>query len=106
MRLCTDAGITPRILHTANPMHLIVGLVAAGLGFAILPASVRNLQRPDVIYRTLQPQPPRVEIAAAWRPDDPSPVLRAFLAVMRDVVGHQTSAGRSSVPGIVPPTAG
>ena len=27
-------------------MHLIVSLVAAGLGFALLPASVRNLQRP------------------------------------------------------------
>ena len=106
MRLCADAGITPRVLHAANPMHLIVGLVAAGLGFAILPASVRNLQRPDVIYRTLQPQPPRVEIAAAWRPDDPSPVLRAFLEVMRNVVGHQTQAGRPSAPGGDSPSTG
>ncbi len=90
MRLCTDAGITPRVLHEANPLHLIVGLVAAGLGFALLPASVRKLQRPDVVYRPLHPHPPKVEIAAAWRFDEPSPILRAFLGVMREVVGqHQ-----------------
>ncbi len=106
MRLCAEAGITPRVLHSANPMHLIVSLVAAGLGFAILPASVRNLQRPDVVYRTLQPQPPKVEIAAAWRPDEPSPVLHAFLDVMRDVVGHQTRAGRPAAQGGVSSSTG
>jgi DNA-binding transcriptional LysR family regulator len=79
-------------------MHLMVSLVAAGLGFAILPASVRNLQRPDVVYRPLEPQPPKVVVAAAWRPDEPSPVLRAFLGVMREVVGDHTPAGRPSAP--------
>ena len=28
MRLCADAGITPRFLHEANPLPLIIGLVA------------------------------------------------------------------------------
>jgi DNA-binding transcriptional LysR family regulator len=108
MRLCADAGITPRVLHAANPMHLIIGLVAADLGFALLPASVRNLQRPDVVYRPLEPQPPRVVVAAAWRPDEPSPVLRAFLSVMREVVGHQTPAASPAAPGddVVPPAMG
>lgn len=86
LRLCADADITPRILHGANPMHLIISLVAAGLGFTLVPTSVRNLQRPDIAYRPLEPQPPKAVIAAAWRPDEPSPVLRAFLSVMREVV--------------------
>jgi DNA-binding transcriptional LysR family regulator len=98
MRLCADAGITPRVLHEANPLHLIIGLVAAGLGFALLPASVRNLQRPDVVYRPLEPQPPKVEVVAAWRRDEPSPVLRAFLGVMRDVVSQHTPARRPPAP--------
>lgn len=97
-RLCAEAGITPCILHAANPLHLIVSLVAAGLGFAFVPASVRNLQRPDVVYRPLKPQPPNVVVAAAWRADEPSPVLRAFIEVMREVVGHRTSTGRPSTP--------
>jgi len=108
MRLCAEAGITPRVLHEANPMHLIIGLVAAGLGFALLPASVRNLQRPDVVYRALQPQPPKVVVAAAWRPDEPSPVLHAFLGVMREVVGPQPAAASTSALGdrTVPTTTG
>jgi DNA-binding transcriptional LysR family regulator len=108
MRLCADTGITPRVLHEANPMHLIIGLVAAGLGFALLSASVRNLQRPDVVYRPLRPQPPKVVVAAAWRPDEPSPVLHAFLGVMREVVGTQPPPGSPSAPGdgTVPPPTG
>jgi DNA-binding transcriptional LysR family regulator len=108
MRLCAGAGITPRVLHEANPMHLIIGLVAAGLGFALLPASVRNLQRPDVVYRTLQPQPPKVVVAAAWRADEPSPILHAFLGIMREVVGPQPAAEEPSAPGgdTVPPSKG
>jgi DNA-binding transcriptional LysR family regulator len=96
MRLCADAGIMPRVLHEANPLHLIIGLVAAGLGFTLLPASVRKLQRPDVVYRPIDPQPPRVEIAAAWRIDEPSPVLREFLGVMREVVSQHGPTGQRS----------
>lgn len=102
IRLCTDAGITPRVLHGANPLHLIIGLVAAGLGFTLLPASVRKLQRPDVVYRPLHPQPPKVVIAAAWRSDEPSPMLRAFLGVMRGVVGQQAPTGQGAAPTLDP----
>lgn len=92
MRLCADVGVTPKLLQGPNPLHLIVGLVAAGLGFAILPASVRNLRRPDIVYRPLHPQPPRVVLAAAWRSDGPAPVLRTFLTVVREVTGRATES--------------
>lgn len=100
MRLCAEAGITPRVLHEANPLHLIIGLVAAGLGFTLLPASVRKLQRPDVVYRPVVPQPPKVVIAAAWRIDEPSPTLHAFLGVMREVIGQRVPTGSSPAPGL------
>lgn len=82
-----EVEATPRIVQLANPLHLILALVAAGLGIALVPAAIRNLRYPDIVYRPLTPQPPRVALAAAWRPDDPSPVLAAFLAVMREVTG-------------------
>lgn len=112
MELCADAGVTPNLLLGPNPLHLRLSLVAAGLGFAIVPASVRNLRRPDLVYRALHPQPPKLILAAAWRPDDPSPTLRAFLGVMREVIQRQrpvepstpriTLAGsaRAGAPGI------
>jgi len=94
MRLCAEAGVSLNLLQGPNPLHLHLSLVAAGVGFAIVPASVRNLRRPDLVYRPLHPQPARVVLAAAWRPDDSSPVLRSFLAVTRNVTN------RASMPSL------
>lgn len=78
-----DAGLTPRIGQEAIQMQTIVGLVSAGMGFALVPQSVSNLKRPGVEYKALAGKPPMVEIGLAWRNDNPSPVLRAFLELLR-----------------------
>jgi hypothetical protein len=48
---------------------------------------MRNLGRSGVVYRPLAGQTPQLETALAWRSDDPSPVLTAFLASAREVAG-------------------
>ena len=73
------AGVTPHIGQEAIQMQTIVGLVSAGMGIALVPQSVSNLQRPGVDYRELQDQTPLVETGLAWRRDNVSPVLQAFL---------------------------
>ena len=64
-------------------MQTIVGLVSAGMGIALVPQSVSNLKRPGVEYRALKEASPLVEIGLAWRKDNTSPVLRAFLKLMK-----------------------
>jgi DNA-binding transcriptional LysR family regulator len=78
-----DAGITPRIGQEAIQMQTIVGLVSAGMGIALVPQSVSNLKRPGVEYKGLAGDPPTVETGLAWRRGNASPVLRAFLELMR-----------------------
>lgn len=78
-----EAGITPRIGQEAIQMQTIVGLVSAGMGIALVPQSVSNLKRPGVEYKPLAGNPPTVETGLAWRRDNASPVLRAFLDLMR-----------------------
>jgi DNA-binding transcriptional LysR family regulator len=82
-----EAGITPRIGQEAIQMQTIVGLVSAGMGIALVPQSVSNLKRPGVEYKGLAGRlagnPPTVETGLAWRRDNASPVLRAFLELMR-----------------------
>jgi DNA-binding transcriptional LysR family regulator len=78
-----DAGLTPHIAQEAIQMQTIVGLVSAGMGIALVPQSVSNLQRPGVEYRALTGKPPVVETGLAWRRDNDSPVLRAFLDLLR-----------------------
>lgn len=78
-----DAGMTPRIGQEAIQMQTIVGLVSAGMGIALVPQSVSNLKRPGVDYRQLAGNAPLVETGLAWRRDNGSPVLRAFLELLR-----------------------
>lgn len=78
-----EAGLTPRIGQEAIQMQTIVGLVSAGMGIALVPQSVSNLKRPGVEYKLLAGKTPMVETGLAWRRDNTSPVLRAFLELLR-----------------------
>jgi DNA-binding transcriptional LysR family regulator len=78
-----DAGLTPRIGQEAIQMQTIVSLVSAGMGIALVPQSVSNLKRPGVEYKPLANKTPSIETGFAWRRDSESPVLRAFLELLR-----------------------
>jgi DNA-binding transcriptional LysR family regulator len=82
--VCQHAGFSPRVIQEVNEMQVMLGFVAAELGIALLSASVKHFQRPGVVYRELQPSTPEVALAMVWRRDDPSAILQAFLAVVRE----------------------
>ena len=77
-----DAGVTPHIGQEAIQMQTIVGLVSAGMGMALVPQSVSNLQRPGVDYRCLSDPVPEIQTSLAWRRDSNSTVLRALLELL------------------------
>ncbi|KQV37098.1 LysR family transcriptional regulator [Massilia sp. Root335] len=79
------AGITPAVGQQAIQMQTIVSLVSAGMGLALVPQSVSNLMRPGVEYRALADTTPLVETGIAWRRDNPSPVLKGFLELLRTI---------------------
>ncbi|HVW25589.1 MAG TPA: LysR substrate-binding domain-containing protein [Polyangiaceae bacterium] len=81
--MCHEAGFSPRIVQQA-PQLDIVSLVAAGYGVAILPESIREMRRPGVELRPIIGAP-FIDLLAAWRASNASPVLRTFLDVMRNV---------------------
>lgn len=78
--LFARAGIVPTIGQAAIQMQTIVSLVAAGLGMAVVPASLRNLQRRGVVYREPAGRSAQVEVGLVWRDDDTSPALARFVA--------------------------
>jgi DNA-binding transcriptional LysR family regulator len=91
--VCRRAGFAPRVVHETASMQTNLGLIAAGLGVSLLPAAIRNLARAGVVYRPLAPPVPYVEMAVAYRRDERAPVLRAFLATVRDAVGSRRGDG-------------
>jgi len=82
--MCRAAGFSPHIVQEAQ-MQTIVSLVAAGIGVALVPATLQNLSRRGLVYKGLRGEPSRLELAVAWRRGDTSPLLRAFLDVVREM---------------------
>jgi DNA-binding transcriptional LysR family regulator len=78
---CKAAGFSPRVEQEAIQMQTIVSLVSAELGVALIPASLTNLQRTGVTYKSLQGGSPLTEIHLAWRRGDDLPALRVFVDV-------------------------
>jgi DNA-binding transcriptional LysR family regulator len=88
MGTCHASGLSSAVANRNAPSQTTaLSLVAAGVGVSLVWECMRNLGRPGVVYRPLAEPTPRLETALAWRRDDSSPVLAAFLALAREVAG-------------------
>ncbi|HSD54008.1 MAG TPA: LysR family transcriptional regulator [Burkholderiales bacterium] len=87
--LCRRTGFSPRVEQEAIQMQTIVSLVAAGMGVALVPASLMNMRRTGVVYRPLAERSPAVEVGVVWRRSDEAPATRAFLASARAWAARQ-----------------
>ncbi|CAG9177486.1 LysR family transcriptional regulator [Cupriavidus respiraculi] len=89
-------GLVPTIGQEAIQMQTIVSLVSAGMGVALVPASLCNLRRTGVSYLPLRDAAPDIETGLAWREggaDGPGPVLRSFIGIASTL-----AAERGAVP--------
>lgn len=91
---CRMAGFRPRVEQEAIQMQTIVSLVAAGMGVALVPASLTLMRRTGVVYRTLAENSPLVEIGLAWRARDDSPAVGALVAAALNGAKSAASARR------------
>ncbi len=82
---CLQQGFAPRVAQEASQTHAVIGLVSAGIGVALVPASAQEIRLRGVEFRPLADKSPPVGTCLAWRRDDPSPVLRAFVETARRV---------------------
>ena len=82
--ICQQAGFLLNARHVVDHPQTTMALVAAEAGISLVPASYENVRRPGVIYRPIRPSV-SVKMIAAWKTDDKSSVVRAFLDALRTV---------------------
>lgn len=82
-------GGPARIAQEAIQMQTIISLVSAGMGIALVPASLCHLARTGVRYVGLREDAPSLETGLVWRRDDAAPTLKRFLEIA--VEAHQQS---------------
>lgn len=95
VQICRQAGFNPTIVQETNEIQMLLGFIAAGMGISLLPASVRHYQRPGVVYRTLQPPAPEIELAIVWQQNNSSPVLQRFINMVREFVRQNFRASNT-----------
>jgi DNA-binding transcriptional LysR family regulator len=85
--MCEQAGFAPRVVQHATQIHTVVGLVGAGLGVAVVPASGRNLHPRQVRFVGISDKTEPVHVALAWRRGQETPAMLSFRKVTLEVVG-------------------
>lgn len=94
VELATKAKFHPIIRQEAQQVTGLLALVAAGVGMALVPASLRAVHLPEVCMIELKDAHAQLLLAVARRKADPSPVLARFLdAVKTRGEGVSTPAG-------------
>jgi DNA-binding transcriptional LysR family regulator len=86
VRCCHVAGFEPSVSFESDDYQTVQGLVAAGVGVALIPELALSVVREDIAIRALFPQPPaRRVIAATAAGARLIPAAPAMLSVLEEV---------------------
>lgn len=93
LQACAVAGFSPRIVQEARQMQTIGGLVAGGVGIALMPALFAVLKSPGVVFRELSGAGSPVPYTLALALRTPSPLIEVFCRI----AGEQAAAWQRAV---------
>ena len=100
---CQQANVPLHPIHGADNVVSHLHMVAAGLGFALLPDYVGTILPAGVVMKPLDWEPvPAVVIVMARRRETPAPALQAFLDLVAESINaatdlpHLTTRGTKS----------
>lgn len=93
VRSCHAAGFEPRVSFESDDYQTVQGLVAAGVGVALIPRLALSTVRPDIRIRALDPHSPvRKVFAAMPRAAAVTPAVATMLDVLREISRNAADA--------------
>jgi DNA-binding transcriptional LysR family regulator len=100
VRSCHAAGFEPNVAFESDDFQTVQGLVAAGVGVALIPELALSTVREEIAIRALSPAPPiRQVLAATPAGARLVPAAPAMLGVLGAVAeGYQRQTGRPASP--------
>lgn len=81
---CRSFGFAPRITQHARQMQTVISLVSCGMGFALVPSSLRNLRRTGVRYRQLRGKAASIELGILRLRNSDTPLRERFVEALRN----------------------
>jgi DNA-binding transcriptional LysR family regulator len=87
---CRDAGFEPRVAFESDDFETVQGLVAAGVGVALVPRLALTRVHPGIVVRALAPTSPTRTVLSATLPGAAAPpAARTMLLVLGEVTEQQ-----------------
>jgi DNA-binding transcriptional LysR family regulator len=93
VRLCFAAGFEPNVTFESDDYETVQGLVAAGVGVALIPRLALTHVHSGIVVRSLAPRSPaRTVIAATIAGPGVAPAANTMIRVLADVASRYTEA--------------
>src|SRR5271165_3445229 len=97
VRCCHEAGFEPNVSFESDDYQTVQGLVAAGVGVALIPELALSVVREDVTIRALSPAPPvRQVVAAVPASAGLVPAAPAMLGILEQAATRYEALGARS----------
>ena len=93
LRACQDAGFQPRIAYQSDDYFAIQGLVASGMGVALIPGLGLASTRDDVAVRPVKGRPPYRRVAAITAGEPTGGAIPTMLECLRDAGAVYAESG-------------
>lgn len=92
VELLGRVGALPKVAQYAVHLQTVIGLVASGIGIAILAESSRRLHREGVVYRPLDTPGATSWLGLAWLERDGSKLVENFVELVQGVAESEFPA--------------
>jgi len=93
LRACQDAGFQPRIAYQSDDYFAIQGLVASGMGVALIPGLGLASTREDVAVRPVKGRPPYRRVSAITAGEAAGGAIPTMLECLRDAGALYAESG-------------
>ena len=98
VRSCLAAGFEPHVTFESDDYETVQGLVAAGVGVALIPRLALTRVHPGIVVRELSPSSPaRKVVAATMLGPGVAPAAKTMIRILRDVAGSYRERSHDGV---------
>jgi DNA-binding transcriptional LysR family regulator len=96
VRAWREAGFDPRVVFVSHDHYAVQGLVAGGMGIALIPALALAAGRSDVVVRPVRGRRPRRRIVAMTQPEPTGATALALDLLRGSAAAYDGALGRAA----------
>jgi DNA-binding transcriptional LysR family regulator len=94
LRACDEAGFAPRVTFESDDYGAVQGMVASGMGVALIPSLALVAARADIAIKPLRDEAPARRVRAGIARERPSALADALVEILRAAGRERSWAGR------------